>query len=133
MTGKEDPLSRLYTEYIQAFQTLDPLAILPYYHVPSVMISSQEVIVMTTTAEVEACFAKMMKGLKKRSYARTEIEEIHVTQMSDGIALLSVEFMRYKTDGEKLHRLKATYTFRRTDGGWMIVTVVSGDPEKIYG
>src|SRR4030042_687825 len=120
MTWNKDAIARLYTEYVQAFQTLNARAILPYYHVPSMMISSQEVIVMATSAEVEAYFARIMGRLKARGYARTEIKELHMKQMSDGTALLGGNLVRYKTDGEELGRLGATYTLRKTDGGWKI-------------
>ena len=106
-------------------------AILPYYHVPSMMISSQEVFVMATSTEVEAYFAKIMGRLKARGYARTEIKELYVKQMSDGTALLGVNLVRYKTDGEELGRLGATYTLRKIDGGWKIAVVMANDPENI--
>ena len=129
MTQNEDTITRMYNEYVQAFQTLNARSILPYYHVPSMMISSQEVTVMTTAAEIEAYFAHIMGRLKARNYARTEIKELYVKRMSDGIALLSIDLIRYKTDGEKLARLGFTYTLRKKDD-WKIAAVMANDPEN---
>jgi hypothetical protein len=53
-------------------------------------ISSQGVRVMATAAEVAALFTQVMEGLKARSYARSELTDLHVHQMSDNTALVSV-------------------------------------------
>jgi ketosteroid isomerase-like protein len=130
MTENEDSISRMYNEYLQAFQTLQARSILPYYHVPCLMISSQEVVALTTSAEIEAYFAHIMERLKARNYGRTDIKEFRVNRMSEGIALLSIDLIRYKTDGEKLARLGFTYTLRKKEG-WKVAAVMANDLEKI--
>ena len=131
MAGDEVVITQTYTDYVRAFHTLDPQAILPYCHVPCMFISSQGVRVMTTPAELEDFLTRMMAGLKARGYARSEITDLQVKQMSDHVAFLSVSRVRYTTDGQELERLGETYTLRKTDDGWKIVVATVHDPHTI--
>jgi hypothetical protein len=83
---------------------------------------------MATAAEVAALFTHVMAGLKARGYARSELTDLHVQQMSEHIAFLSVSRVRYKTDGQELERLGETYTFCKTADGWKIVAATMHDP-----
>lgn len=73
-------------------------------------ISPLGVRVMATAADVEALFEQVMDGLKVRRDARSELTGLHVRQMSENAALVSVSRVRYKTDGQELERLGETYT-----------------------
>jgi hypothetical protein len=42
MLGKEEAITETFTDYTQAFQTLDPCAALPYFHVPCMFIRHRE-------------------------------------------------------------------------------------------
>jgi ketosteroid isomerase-like protein len=121
----------MYLAYLEAFQTLDPRAVLPYYHVPSVLLSSRGVSVMAAATDVEAVFATMMDGLQARGYAGSKITDQRVKLLSDTIAMVSGRGMRYRSGGQELERLSATYTLRRTDGGWKIVMTTVHDPDVI--
>jgi hypothetical protein len=94
-------------------------------------ISPQGVRVMATAAEVAALFTQVMEGLKARSYARSELTDLHVHQMSENIALVSVSRVRYTTDGQELERLGETYTLRKTEDGWQIAVAMIHDPDTI--
>ena len=131
MLGEEEAISQTFTNYTQAFQTLDPRAVLPYFHVPCMFIPPQGVRVLATAADVEALLTQVMKGLKARSYARSELMDLHVKQMSGNTALVSVSRARYTPDGRELERLGETYTLRRTEGGWKIVVAMIHDPDTI--
>jgi ketosteroid isomerase-like protein len=54
-----------------------------------------------------------------------------VKQMGEDIALLSVNRVRYRTDGQELERLGETYTFRKTADGWKIVVATMHDPDTV--
>jgi ketosteroid isomerase-like protein len=51
--------------------------------------------------------------------------------MGEDIALLSVNRVRYRTDGQELERLGETYTFRKTADGWKIVVATMHDPDTV--
>jgi ketosteroid isomerase-like protein len=126
-----EAIAQTYTEYFQAFQTLDVDAVLPYYHVPCMFLSPQGVLAVTNAAEARGLFAEMMKGLKARSYARSESGKRWVKQLSDHGALLSTRVVRFKTDGAELEQFGATYTFWKTDGGWKIAVLTVHDPDTV--
>ncbi len=127
-----EAITTTFTTYVDAFQTLNPDATLPYCHVPCLFISPQGVRVMATAAEAAALFTHVMAGLKARGYARSELTDLHVQQMSEHIAFLSVSRVRYKTDGQELERLGETYTFCKTADGWKIVAATMHDPHAIF-
>jgi ketosteroid isomerase-like protein len=131
MTENEEVITQTYTNYVQAFQTLNARAVHSYCHVPCMLISPQGVRVMTTSTEIEALFARLLEDLKARSYARSEVTDLYVRQMSETIAFLSVSRVRYKTDGQELERLGETYTFRKTPDGWKIVVATMHDPHTL--
>jgi ketosteroid isomerase-like protein len=131
MAREEETITQTFTDYIQTFQTLDPLATLPYFHVPCMFIPPQGVHVLITAADVEALLTQVMEGLKAHSYARSEVMDLHVKQMSGDTAFVSVSRVRYATDGRELERLGETYTLRRIEGGWKIAVAMIHDPDTI--
>ena len=131
MAREDEAITQTFTKYIQTFQTLGPHATLPYFHVPCMFIPPQGVRVLATAADVEALLTQVMEGLKARSYARSELTDLHVHQMSENTALVSVSRVRYKSDGQELERLGETYTLRRTEGGWKIAVAMIHDPDTI--
>jgi ketosteroid isomerase-like protein len=131
MAREEEAIAQTFTNYIQTFETIDPHATLPYFHVPCIFIPPQGVRVLATAADVEALLTQVMEGLKARSYARSELTDLHVHQMSENTALVSVSRVRYKSDGQELERLGETYTLRRTDDGWKIALAMIHDPDTV--
>jgi ketosteroid isomerase-like protein len=131
MAREEEAITQTFTNYTQTFQALDPRAVLPYFHFPCMFIPPQGVRVLATAADVEALLTQVMESLKARSYARSELTELHVKQMSGNTALVSVSRIRYATDGRELERVGETYTLRRTEGGWKIAVAMIHDPDSV--
>ena len=123
MAGDEKIIAQIFTDYIQAFQTLNPRAVLSHCAVPCVFISPQGVVVMTNPMEIEI--------LNARGYGWSELADLRVSQMSDTIAFVSVSRVRYKTDKHELERLGETYTLRKSDGAWKIAVATTHDADKI--
>jgi hypothetical protein len=131
MARQEEAITQTFTNYIQTFQTLDPRATLPYFHVPCMFIPPQGVRVLATAADLEALLTEVMQGLKARGYAWSELMDLVVKQMSGNTALVSVSRVRYATDGRELERLGETYTLRRTEGDWKIAVAMIHDPDIV--
>ena len=131
MAQNETVIAQTFTNYAQAFQTLKPQAPLPFCHVPCMFIAPQAVLVMATSADVEAFFTRVMEGLKARSYAHSELTDLRLKQMSQDTALVSVSRVRYKTDGQELERVGETYTLRHTDEGWKIAVAMIHNPDTV--
>ena len=105
MAQNESVIARTFRDYVQAFQTLKPQALLRFCHVPCVFIAPQGVLVMASSAEIETFFTQVMENLNARSYARSELTDLQMNRMSQHTALVSVGRIRYKTDGQELERL----------------------------
>ena len=134
MIVEKENIVRMYKDYVRAFQTLEASAVLPFYHVPFMSVSSREVRVLASPAEIENSFARNMEYLKKRNYTRTEIIDLDVRQMSQDLALVGVGLERYTADGEQLQPgtiYAYTYTLRKVDDHWKIVVAMAHDPETI--
>jgi len=135
MNNEKELIIQTYKDYVQDFQSLEPKTILPYYHIPSISISDRGVQVMSTPTDIEKTFAGTMEILKQQKYARTDIIEIHVRQMSKVLALVSVDLERYTEDREQIggpgKTYPFTYTFRKTEEGWKVVVVMLNDRESI--
>ena len=129
MTRDEAAISRTFSDYAQAFQTLRTDAILPYCHVPCVFISAQGMRVLATAPEVEAFFTQVIQALKARAYERSVLTSLGVRQMSERTAMVSVSRVRYRTDGEELERVGETYTLVKTGDDWKIAAALVHDPE----
>lgn len=131
MDNEKEKIIQTYRNYVQAFQSLNPKAILPFFHTPFMSISSWEVQVLSTLAEIEDSFARNMDILRENKYARTDIIDLYAGQMSKGLALVSVILERYSSDGEQLggagKSYTYTYTLRKTDNDWKIVSAMAHD------
>ena len=128
---EEEAITRTFNNYLHAFQTLDPHATLSYFHLPCMFIPPQGVIVLLSAPEVEALLTQVLEGLKARGYARSELLDLHVNQMSGNTALVTVSRVRYATDGRELERFGETYTLRRIEDGWKIAVAMIHDSDVV--
>ena len=78
-----------------------------------------------------AFIAQLKEGLKARGFARSELAELKVNQMSAHITVVSVQRTRYKADGQALERLGETYVFRKNAESWKIVTAMTHDADRV--
>jgi ketosteroid isomerase-like protein len=131
MNDDQDAIARTYAAYFEAFQRLDPEAVLPYYHLPCTIVLSDAVLAVAGVAEARALFAEMMKDLAARGYGRSEWTRLGVKQLGASLAVLSAAVIRYQTDGAELERFGATYLLRRTDAGWKIAVLTVHDIEAV--
>jgi ketosteroid isomerase-like protein len=131
MENDTDAIVRTYTEYFGAFQSLDPEAVLPFYHMPFLALMPAGVVAVGHIDSARALFAPMMMALRARGYARSEWSRLGVQQLSESAAVLSCDVARHKADGSVLERFGATYAFHRTDSGWKIAMLVIHDREAV--
>src|SRR5262245_28683089 len=128
----EAAIIEMYTAYGQAIEsTLDPKAVLPYFQYPCFYLTPQTAIAMATPTDVEAVYAAAIADLKARNYARSEVREANVKQLSEGLAVLSASVVHYDTEGKELRRVGATCTLRQTEGTWKFAIIVAHDPDTI--
>ena len=113
--------------YLQAFETLDPEAALPFYHLPCMFIAPQGVFVAPDIHTARALLSQFMGQLRSQSYHRTEVAGFTVRKLSPNLASCAGTFMRFNVGGEEITRLGFTYTLRDT-GSWKIIVAALHEP-----
>jgi hypothetical protein len=116
-----------FNAYMRAFETLDPEAALPFYHLPAMFIAPQGVFAVPDTNTARALLSEFMGQLRSQSYRRTEVVGLTVHKLSPGLASCAGTFVRFNTGGEEIARLGFTYIMRDA-GSWKIVVAVVHDP-----
>jgi len=94
--------------------------------------TSEQVAVMQTSDEVLGVFNMLMERLRKLNFTKSEIEgSLKVTQLSDNQGLVSGVAKRFDKEGKEIEHFGFTYTLRKVEKGWKIITGVIHDPETI--
>lgn len=126
-----DAISRAFMQYAETFQGLNPRATLRYLHVPFVFVG-EHMRVSSTKPEIEAFLTAVMGDLASRTYARSEVDELHVHRLSDHAAMVSVSRTRYTERGDEMERLGETYTLlRSSDDEWRIAVAVVHAADRV--
>jgi len=120
-------VAQALNDYYRAFSAYDTQHALSYYNEPVVFITAQSVIAATTPGESAARLTKLYETLRPTGFARSELINLHIKQMSGGLAIASGVAVRYKADGQELGRLGVTYILRKTTVGWKLAALVSHD------
>ncbi len=131
LINQHEDIQQFYASYLDTFHLGAAKAMVPFYHAPCLFIADRGVILLSSGAEIEKLFAQIIQDLNSRNYGRSEVTNIQIKEMTDRIALLSGLAVRYTKTGEELERLGATYTLRKTDDRWQIVSVVAHSPETM--
>ena len=113
--------------YMRAFETLDPEAALPFYHLPAMFIAPQGVFAFQDISTARALLSQFMGQLRTQSYRRTEVVGLTVRKLSPALASCTGTFVRFNTGGEEITRVGFTYTMRSA-GSWKIVVAVVHEP-----
>jgi ketosteroid isomerase-like protein len=123
-------------DYFASFADLGPTfdiqRALSFFHEPSMLIVTARASTFPTRGDAEAGWVKsFVARQRERGYARQDVAQTHVKQMSAGVALASVEVVRYKADGQVLEHVGASYVLRKTNDGWKIAVVTAHDPGNV--
>ena len=131
MTELEQEVDQLFIDYFRDFSNLDLKAIVSYFHLPCVFIVPHDVLVFSTSAEVEAFWAPRFADMKTSDFDHTERREASIQALNDHTAMVSGLAVRFKKDGSELERRGAAFAVRKTDDGWKIVTVIHHSPDNV--
>lgn len=119
-----DP-QEMFSAYLQAFESLDPLAIVQYYDTPAMVVMPAAVVLIPDAPTGQRLIAGSIQQLRAQGYLRTEVAGLEVRQLAPTLALCSGVFIRHGDNGE-LGRAGFTYTLRRTEA-WKIVVAMTHD------
>jgi ketosteroid isomerase-like protein len=121
----EAAATRLMTEYLNAFVSLDADRASTYFNEPFMFVTAANTSAFATRAEVAAWLKPGLSQLKERGYARSEWAPLRVKALGDGVVIASARAIRYKTDGTELETIGATYLVRRATDGWRIAVLTA--------
>jgi hypothetical protein len=129
-------IAQTMNDYFAAFADLGPTfdmrRALSFFHEPSMLITATRASSYLTRGDAEAGWVNaFVARQRERGYARQDVPQLHVKQMSNSVALASVEIVRYRAGGEVLERVGASYVLRRTNEGWKISAVITHDPDSV--
>jgi hypothetical protein len=113
-----------FTQYTQAFQSLDPLAPAKHFHFPALMASPEGVFVLSNEAAVEQAYRRVMGELKGMGYARSVFPGLKGRHLSPDLAVVEADCIWEKEDGKELRRFGVMYTLRRVGETWKILSAL---------
>ena len=89
MQDQLNDMLRTFGSYSLAFNTLEPIKVEPFFHSPSMLMTSEQVVVMHKIEEILEVFKALMESLKLKNYKESKIiDELKVTQLSDNQVLV---------------------------------------------
>jgi hypothetical protein len=117
----------LLTAYVRAFETLNPDAVVPFYHLPCTFIAPQNLFVAPDAETARAVAAHLMEQAKSQGYRRTEIRNLKTRQLAADLAWLTGVFVRLDEEEKEVGRFGFTYLVRTAESTWKIAVAVAHD------
>ncbi len=122
MCGSADPdILETFHAYAKAFETLDPSAVLEFYHYPAVLVSEQKTVEIKNEIVGWLAFTIAMTQLKWHGYSYSETEALEVRQLRSDLAVITGTVIRFKKDKTELERFDLNYTMRKVNNNWKII------------
>jgi len=114
------------TEYVRAFETLDPAAVLPYYNVPCMFITRGGVSEVADAAVAHTLATDLVAKAHQYGYKRTEfLGPVDCKMLSPTVAVLRVRFRRLNSADRVILDLGFMYVMHKGDEGWKIAVVTA--------
>ncbi len=130
MENQLDAILNTFVAYIQAFNSLEPKQVSPFFHLPAMLITSQEVSVMEKPNEVLDVFAILMDDLKHKNFKESKIVgSLEVKQLSDNQGQVVGVAKRFDRADAEIEHFGFTYTLRKVEDEWKIISGVLYEPE----
>ena len=120
-----------FKDYVAAVASLDAQRVAPHYHEPLMVVAASGARALATRADIAAWLTPVLARMKERGYARSDWSEFQSKLLSNGIAVVSTQTVRYKSDGQQLEKAGFTYILRRTTEGWKVAVLVGHDPANV--
>jgi len=119
--------AQVLADYYRAFSSLDAQAVLPYFHEPAQSVSPAGVVTTPTRAAGATACQSFMDALRARGFAKSDLINLHLKQLSATTVIAGGVAVRTKTDGQELERAGVVYVLQKTNGEWQIATIVIHD------
>ena len=137
----QDPslaILKKFGEYAQNFNLLESTKVAPFFHLPAILMTSEQVAVMNSSEEVIGVFTMMMDELRVKNFKESKIiGNLQVTQLSDNQGQVVGVARRFNDKEEEIEHFGFTYILRKiqdqdkvTDE-WTIIAGVIHEPKLL--
>ncbi|WP_373544394.1 alpha/beta fold hydrolase [Chamaesiphon sp.] len=138
MQDKPLAILKKFGEYAQIFNLLEPTKVAPFFHLPAMLMTSEQVAVMNSSEEVIGVFTVMMDELRVKNFKESKIiGDLQVTQLSDNQGQVVGVAKRFNDKDEEIEHFGFTYILRKIQekdklkDEWTIITGVIHEPERL--
>ena len=132
MQDQRKDIQKTFGEYLLAFNTLKPTEVESFLHLPSMLMTSGQVVVMHKTDEVIGVFNVLMESLTLKNFSESKlIGSLQVTQLSDNQGLVVGAAKRFDKKKQEIEHFGFTYTLRKVEDKWKIIAGILHDPETL--
>ena len=131
MTTLEQEVDQVFIDYFRDFSNLDLKAIVSYFHRPCVFIVPHDIFVFTDASEIEGFWGPRFNDLKAQGFGHTERAEGNIKVLNEDTAIASSKAIRYTKDGSEMESRGATFSLRKTEDGWKIVSLIHHSPDTV--
>jgi hypothetical protein len=119
-----------FIAYSIAFNLLEPTKVLDFFHLPAMLMTSKEVALMEKPLEVLGVFAILMDGLKAQQFKESKIvSPLKITLLSENQGQVVAVAKRFNQADEEIEHFGFTYTMRKVEGHWKIISGILHEPE----
>ena len=119
-----DELKGAVSDYIRAFETLEPAEIVPFYSVPCMFLAPGHVAAVTDHDSVDRLVALLVEQARNQGYARTEIVGMKTEPLAEDLGSVKGVYVRFDTEGEEIASLGFSYIMRKIGKAWKIAVAV---------
>lgn len=123
-------ISQLLDTYLRAFNTSNFKAASTYYHKNATAISASGVVLLPTPSDIAELLLTTVGKLKQDGFDHSEwVGEKTILVLEDddekglGLVMASCGCKRVREDGSLCEEFAATYTLRKVDAEWLIVSI----------
>jgi 3-oxoadipate enol-lactonase len=119
-----------FIAYSITFNSLEPTKVLDFFHLPAMLMTSKEVALMEKPIEVLGVFAILMDGLKTQNFKESKIvSPLKITLLSENQGQVVAVAKRFNLADEEIEHFGFTYTLRKVEGHWKIISGILHEPE----
>src|SRR5512139_1417662 len=87
--------------YLRAFESLDPDAVVPFYHLPCMFITPVGVTLVSHADSARGVASTLIDHARSQDYRRTDCLALDVKLLGQRLASLSGTFARFDSKGEE--------------------------------
>ena len=126
--SEKDTIHGVLSSY---YDTRDSAAASAFFGEPTLMVLPKQVIALSTRADVEAFFDKLVASRKLSGYSHSKLGDHRVKLLNSTTALYSTIAIRMKADGTEMQRSGFTYLLHKGNAGWRIHEIIATDVDKL--